>query len=82
VDDCVASNLEIQGNVFSGNRPIVLKGDYAALASNICGNRYIALEGQLSDGLYAYGEPVKMVHHDESWIVTLNSRGGCARGAR
>jgi polygalacturonase len=76
------SNLEIQGNVFKGNRPIVLKGDYAALASNICGNRYIAFDEHRPDGPYAYGEPVRMVHHDASWIVTLNGGGGCARGAR
>jgi hypothetical protein len=72
-------NVEIKGNRFRHNRPISLKGDYAALASNICGNRYVAEESVAgrSEGLYAYGEPVKMQHEDEGWVVTLNRAGGC-----
>jgi hypothetical protein len=75
------SDLEIHHNVFKGNKPIVLKGDYAALASAICGNRYLAEEDVAgrSDGLYAYGEPVKMVHQDGGWVVTLNGTGTCGK---
>ena len=50
------AKLEIRRNVFRNNRPIALKGDYAALASNICGNRYVSEEKVAGrpDGLYAY----------------------------
>ena len=73
------AKLEIRGNVFRDNKPIALKGDYAALASNICGNRYISEEkvAGRADGLYAYGEPVKMMHQGEGWVITLNRAGGC-----
>ena len=30
-----------------------------------------------ADGLYAYGEPVKMMHQDQGWVITLNRAGGC-----
>ena len=65
--------------MFRDNKPIALKGDYAALASNICNNRYISEErvAGRSDGLYAYGEPVKMMHQGEGWVITLNRAGGC-----
>jgi hypothetical protein len=73
------SKLEIRRNVFRNNKPIALKGDYAALASNICNNRYISEErvAGRADGLYAYGEPVKMMHQGEGWVITLNRAGGC-----
>jgi hypothetical protein len=73
------SKLEIKRNVFRDNKPIALKGDYAALASNICNNRYISEEkvAGRADGLYAYGEPVKMMHQDQGWVITLNRAGGC-----
>ncbi len=73
------AKLEIRRNVFRNNKPIALKGDYAALASNICGNRYVAEESAAgrSEGLYAYGEAVKMMHQDQGWVVTLNRAGGC-----
>lgn len=76
----IISRLEIRGNVFRNNKPIELTGDYAALASNICNNRYVAEEsaGGRSEGLYAYGEPVKMIHEGEGWVVTLNRAGGCS----
>ncbi len=78
------SDLEIHHNVFKGNKPIELKGDYAGLASAICGNRYLAEEdvaGRSEGGLYAYGEPVKMVHQDGGWVVTLNGTGTCGKGS-
>lgn len=73
------SNVEIKRNRFRNNKPVVMKGDYAAIASNICGNRYIAEErvAGRSEGLYAYGEPVKMQHEDQGWVVTLNRTGSC-----
>ena len=73
------SKLEIKRNTFRDNKPIALKGDYAALASNICNNRYISEErvAGRADGLYAYGEPVKMMHQGEGWVITLNRAGGC-----
>lgn len=73
-------NLEIHHNVFKDNKPIEIKGDYAGIASAICGNRYLAEEdvaGRSEGGLYAYGEPVKMVHEDGGYVVTLNGTGTC-----
>jgi hypothetical protein len=76
------SNVEIKRNVFRNNKPIELTGDYAALSSNICGNRYVAEESASgrSEGLYAYGDPVKMMHQDQGWVITLNRTGGCSGG--
>src|SRR4029079_12552069 len=57
------AKVELTGNVFKGNRPIVVKNAHEVLSTDICNNRQIASESAPSQGLNAFTEPMDLVMH-------------------
>ena len=57
------AKVELTGNVFKGNRPIVVKNAPEVLSTDICNNRQIASESAPSQGLNAFTEPMDLVMH-------------------
>ena len=57
------AKVELTGNVFKGNRPIVVKNAPEVLSTDICNNRQIASESAPSQGLNAFAEPMDLVMH-------------------
>lgn len=55
------ANVEIEHNIFEGNRPVLVENAPAVRSTSICNNRYISQETAPSVGLNAYSEPVDMV---------------------
>jgi hypothetical protein len=57
------AKVELTGNVFKGNQPIVVKNAPQVLSTDICNNRQVASESAPSQGLNAFTEPVDLVMH-------------------
>ncbi len=57
------AKVELNHNVFKGNRPIVVKDAPEVLSSAICNNRQITPEAAPSQGLNAFVDPVNIVVH-------------------
>jgi hypothetical protein len=57
------AKVELTGNVFKGNQPIVIKNAPQVLSTAICNNRQIASESAPSPGLNPFTEPIDFVMH-------------------
>jgi Right handed beta helix region len=57
------AKVELTGNVFKGNQPIVIKNAPQVLSTAICNNRQIASESAPSQGLNPFTEPIDFVMH-------------------
>ena len=55
------SKVAIIGNVFEGNRPILVENAPKVRSTQICENRYIGREEPTSAGFASYAEPVPIV---------------------
>ncbi len=58
--------VEITGNVFKGNRPILVENSPAVRSSSICGNRYVGQQAEQPGGLNAFAEPTEIVALQEN----------------
>jgi hypothetical protein len=57
------AKVELTGNVFEGNQPIVVKNAPQVLSTAICNNRQITSESAPSQGLNPFTEPIDFVMH-------------------
>jgi hypothetical protein len=57
------SKVEVAHNVFSGNRPLLVKNAPFVGASAICNNRQITSQSAPSGGFDAFADPIELVVH-------------------
>jgi Pectate lyase superfamily protein len=55
------SKIALTGNVFRGNRPILIKSAPEVLSTAICGNRQVTYHSESSGGLNAFADPAEVV---------------------
>jgi hypothetical protein len=55
------SKIELTGNVFRNNRPILVENAPGVLSSAICDNRQVTDQLESSGGLNAFADPVEVV---------------------
>ncbi len=55
------SKIELTGNVFRNNRPILVENAPDVLSSAICGNRQASHQSEPSGGLNAFADPAEVV---------------------